>query len=125
MYAIRSYYVSKGTLYLYYPGKADLLKAVVRQSLLGNLAEAQSLASEQSRSCRELLAFFLEEFTRRISRTRISGIPKLILAESGNFPEIAQFVITSYSIHYTKLYEARTVLTAVSIRWAASSWEKV
>ncbi len=83
--------VSKGTLYLYYPGKADLLKAVVRQSLLGNLAEAQSLASEQSRSCRELLAFFLEEFTRRISRTRISGIPKLILAESGNFPEIAQF----------------------------------
>ena len=30
--------VSKGTLYLYYSGKAELLKAVVRQSLLGNLA---------------------------------------------------------------------------------------
>ena len=83
--------VSKGTLYLYYPGKAELLKAVVRQSLLGNLAEAQTLASEHGGSCRELLVFFLGEFTRRVSRTKVSGIPKLILAESGNFPEIAQF----------------------------------
>lgn len=83
--------VSKGTLYLYYPGKAELLKAVVRQSLLGNLAEAQTLASAHSGTCRELLSFFLGEFTRRISRTNVSGIPKLILAEAGNFPEIAQF----------------------------------
>jgi len=83
--------VSKGTLYLYYPGKAELLKAVVRQSLLGNLAEAQTLADEHGGSCKELLEFFLREFTRRISRTNVSGIPKLILAESGNFPEIAQF----------------------------------
>ncbi len=83
--------VSKGTLYLYYPGKTELLKAVVRQSLLGNLAEAQALASEHNGSSRELLAFFLGEFTRRISCTKVSGLPKLILAESGNFPEIAQF----------------------------------
>ena len=83
--------VSKGTLYLYYPGKAELLKAVVRQSLLGNLIEAQEQARKHQGSCRELLAFFLSEFTRRIARTKISGIPKLILAEAGNFPEIAQF----------------------------------
>lgn len=50
--------VSKGTLYLYYPGKAELLKAVVRQSLLGNLAEAQTLADEHGSSCKELLEFF-------------------------------------------------------------------
>lgn len=83
--------VSKGTLYLYYPGKADLLKAVVRQSLLGNLIEAQEMARSHTGTHAELLAFFLSEFTRRISRTKVSGIPKLILAESGNFPEIAQF----------------------------------
>lgn len=106
--------VSKGTLYLYYPGKAELLKAVVRQSLLANLAAAQALAGEHSGSCRELLAFFLSEFTRRISRTKVSGIPKLILAESGNFPEIAQF-------YYEEVIQrARTLITGILRRGIAS-----
>lgn len=83
--------VSKGTLYLYYPGKSDLLKAVVRHALLGNLAEAQMEAAKHQGSSWELLAFFLGEFTRRISRTGLSGLPKLILSESGNFPEITRF----------------------------------
>lgn len=106
--------VSKGTLYLYYPGKAELLKAVVRQSLLANLAEAQTLAGEHSGTCRDLLAFFLSEFTRRISRTKVSGIPKLILAESGNFPEIAQF-------YYDEVIQrARTLITDILRRGIAS-----
>ena len=94
--------VSKGTLYLYYSGKAELLKAVVRQSLLGNLSEAQTLACAHSGTFGELLNFFLGEFTRRISRTNVSGIPKLILAESGNFPEIAQFYFEEV-IHWERL----------------------
>lgn len=106
--------VSKGTLYLYYPGKAELLKAVVRQSLLGNLAEAQTLAQDHSGSCRELLVFFLREFTRRISRTKVSGIPKLILAEAGNFPEVAQF-------YYEEVIQrARTLITDILRRGIAS-----
>lgn len=106
--------VSKGTLYLYYPSKAELLKAVVRQSLLGNLAEAQTAAQTHSGSCRELLAFFLGEFTRRISTTRISGIPKLILAEAGNFPDVAQF-------YYEEVIQrARTLITDILRRGIAS-----
>lgn len=106
--------VSKGTLYLYYPSKAELLKAVVRQALLGNLAEAQALAQEHSGSCRELIAFFLTEFTRRISRTKVSGIPKLILAEAGNFPEIAQFYYEEV------ILRARTLITGILRRGIAS-----
>ena len=36
--------ISKGTLYLYFDGKEELFKAVVRQALLPNLARIESLA---------------------------------------------------------------------------------
>ena len=83
--------VSKGTLYLYYENKADLFKAVVRQSLVANLDAAEAAMSAYHGGSRELLAYFLTEFTRRISDSPLSGIPKLVLAEAGNFPEIAHF----------------------------------
>lgn len=83
--------VSKGTLYLYYENKAELFKAVVRKSLVSNLDEALAATGAHRGGSRELLVFFLTEFTRRVSASPLSGIPKLILAEAGNFPEIAQF----------------------------------
>src|SRR5438552_12594942 len=36
--------VAKGTLYLYYPSKEDLLKAVVRENLSALIAEFSSIA---------------------------------------------------------------------------------
>jgi len=83
--------VSKGTLYLYYANKAELFKAVVRKSLVANLDEAQAVIAEHRGGSRELLVFLLSEFTRRVSASSLSGIPKLIVAEAGNFPEIARF----------------------------------
>jgi AcrR family transcriptional regulator len=83
--------VSKGTLYLYFENKAELFKAVVRQSLVANLDEAEAAMSAYRGGSRELLAYFLTEFTRRVGNSSLSGIPKLILAEAGNFPEIARF----------------------------------
>lgn len=83
--------VSKGTLYLYFENKAELFKAVVRNSLLSNLDEAEAVIAGFQGGSRELLAYLLTEFTRRISDSPLSGIPKLVLAEAGNFPEIAVF----------------------------------
>ena len=83
--------VSKGTLYLYYENKAELFKAVVRKSLVTNLDEAEAALAAYHGSARELLVFLLSEFTRRVSESPLSGIPKLVLAEAGNFPEIAGF----------------------------------
>ena len=37
--------ISKGTLYLYFDGKEELFKAVVRQALLPNLARIEALAA--------------------------------------------------------------------------------
>lgn len=83
--------VSKGTLYLYYENKAELFKAVVRKSLVANLDEAEAEIAGFQGTSRELLAYLLSEFTRRVSDSPLSGIPKLVLAEAGNFPEIAGF----------------------------------
>ena len=83
--------VSKGTLYLYYENKAELFKAVVRKSLISNLDEAQAVIASHQGDSRALLVLLLSEFTRRVSDSPLSGIPKLILAEAGNFPEIARF----------------------------------
>jgi len=38
--------VSKGTLYLYYPSKEDLLKAVVRHNVVNQIAEGQDFVRQ-------------------------------------------------------------------------------
>jgi AcrR family transcriptional regulator len=83
--------VSKGTLYLYYANKAELFKAVVRLSLISSIDEARARTEQHPGSSWELLALVLGEFTRRVVMSPFSGIPKLILGESGNFPDIARF----------------------------------
>ncbi|HRH80890.1 MAG TPA: TetR/AcrR family transcriptional regulator [Thiobacillaceae bacterium] len=83
--------VSKGTLYLYYENKAELFKAVVRRALVGNLDEAEARVAGHAGSSRDLLAWMLTEMTRRVSNSELSGIPKLVISEAGNFPEIARF----------------------------------
>lgn len=83
--------VSKGTLYLYYPSKEELLKAVIRERLVSQLAagaaEMQQFDGPSSQLLREL-------FTRwwlHIFDSPASGVFKLIITEVRNFPEIAEF----------------------------------
>lgn len=83
--------VSKGTLYLYYETKEELLKAVVRQSLVPAIAQAEKLADEFPGSAAELIRTIISGWWKMIGTTPAAGIPKLIIAESGNFPQLARF----------------------------------
>ncbi|MEY2632822.1 MAG: hypothetical protein RIR00_1476 [Pseudomonadota bacterium] len=83
--------ITKGTLYLYFPNKAELFKAVVRNALVSNLSDARQRAASHSGSSWSLLAGLLREFTHRIVLSPLSAIPKLVIAEAGNFPDIAGF----------------------------------
>ncbi|MEW5878991.1 MAG: TetR/AcrR family transcriptional regulator [Pseudomonadota bacterium] len=85
--------VSKGTLYLYFANKEELFKAVVRENIVRNIAEAQQLVRSYAGDTADLLAYLLRELWRRIGDTPASGIPKLVISESGNFPEIARFYV--------------------------------
>lgn len=83
--------VSKGTLYLYYAGKEDLFKAMVRLKFLPLIEEFQALVDQATGSSEELLTEVLHGWWCCFSQPAISGIIKLIVSEASNFPEIARF----------------------------------
>ncbi|MBT9553313.1 MAG: TetR/AcrR family transcriptional regulator [Hydrogenophaga sp.] len=83
--------VSKGTLFLYFPSKEELFKAVVRETIAGRFTEwNQELDAFQGDSA-ELLRYAMQSWWERIGMTTASGITKLVMSESGTFPEIAAF----------------------------------
>jgi AcrR family transcriptional regulator len=83
--------VSKGTLYLYFENKEELFKAVVRENLVSALAEAEDQIERSSSNSRDLLRAFILSWWERVGATKLSGISKLMMAESGNFPDVARF----------------------------------
>lgn len=85
--------VSKGTLYLYFANKQELFKTVVREGLSSPIAEVRGMIDQYEGSAFELLGMVLHGWWQRIGSTPLSGIPKLILAEARNFPEIAEFYL--------------------------------
>ena len=83
--------VSKGTLYLYFTNKDDLFKAVVREHVLPVIGEAEAMIVGFDGNSTELLQAIMTGWWEKIGNTKLSGITKLMMAESGNFPEVAQF----------------------------------
>lgn len=83
--------VSKGTLYLYYPSKEELLKAVIRHNLTGLIAEGTELIDAYEGSSAELLTLMMRTWWHRVSNTPASGIFKIMMSEARNFPELAAF----------------------------------
>lgn len=85
--------ISKGTLYLYFANKEELFKAVVREALVARLVEFRAGIDQFQGTSFELLRLVFKTWWERIGSTRISGIPKLIISEARNFPEIARFYV--------------------------------
>jgi AcrR family transcriptional regulator len=83
--------VSKGTLYLYFENKEELFKAVVRTSIVPVIGEAELSIAEFEGHSAELLKSVIHSWWMRLGATKASGIIKLVMAEAGNFPELAQF----------------------------------
>jgi AcrR family transcriptional regulator len=96
--------VSKGTLYLYYPSKEELFKAVVRQSLSSLIAEGQELASSFEGSTGDLLVALMHTWWERVGDTPAAGIHKIILSEVRNFPELAQFYADEVIVPADRLF---------------------
>jgi AcrR family transcriptional regulator len=82
--------VTKGTLYLYFDGKEELFKAVVRQELVPNLERAEAMVAGSAAPSFDLLEQLVRSFARMIA-SPLGAIPKLVLTEAGNFPDLARF----------------------------------
>ena len=83
--------VSKGTLYLYFENKEDLFKAVVRGNVVPVLMQGEQLLDNFTGSSAELVRKLVRGWWEMTGATKITGIPKLIIAEAGNFPDLTKF----------------------------------
>ena len=86
--------VSKGTLFLYFPSKDELFKAVVMENVARHVAEGITEAANYEGTSGNLLQWLMLEWWRRYGATKASGISKLMMSEAHNFPELAQFFQT-------------------------------
>jgi AcrR family transcriptional regulator len=87
--------VTKGTLYLYFPGKEDLFKALVRQELLPNVERLEAAAAGPGTAA-DMLSRLAAAWAGHVAPSRGSVLPKLMIAESGNFPELAKFYLDEF-----------------------------
>ena len=83
--------VSKGTLFLYFPSKEELFKAVVRKNIAGRFQEWRDTLDQFQGDSAELIGLTLHTWWTCIGMTPASGITKLMLSEVGNFPDLAAF----------------------------------
>src|SRR6266852_4551615 len=83
--------VTKGTIYLYFENKEALFKALIRQTIVPVIAQGEALAQSFTGSARELFERLVREYWRLVGETALVGIPKLMMAEANNFPELARF----------------------------------
>jgi len=87
--------VSKSTLFLYFPTKEDLLKAVVSENLAQHFPAWNQAFETFEGSSAEMLRFALHSWWEKIGSTPASGICKLMLSESRNFPDLLTFYVDS------------------------------
>jgi AcrR family transcriptional regulator len=85
--------VSKGTLYLYFENKEDLFKAVVRENIVARISESADEVMRFDGSSGDLLSHLVTSWWREYGDSTAGGLGKLVMAESGNFPEIARFFV--------------------------------
>jgi AcrR family transcriptional regulator len=96
--------VSKGTLYLYYPSKEELFKAVVRHNLASLIAEGEELANTFEGRSSDLLSALMHAWWERVGNTPAAGIHKIVLSEVRNFPELAQFYTDEVIVPADRLF---------------------
>src|SRR4029077_4642731 len=83
--------VTKGTIYLYFENKEAVFKTLVRDTIGATLAGVTASARDFQGSAKDLLRFALGAMANLLTNSDRVVLPKIIIAESGNFPELARF----------------------------------
>ncbi|THF61757.1 TetR/AcrR family transcriptional regulator [Pseudothauera rhizosphaerae] len=83
--------VSKGTLYLYFDSKEALFKAVIAEGVVPAIEAGEAMLERHADDPVTLLRGFLYEWWALIGSTELGGIPKLMMSEARNFPEVAAY----------------------------------
>jgi AcrR family transcriptional regulator len=83
--------VTKGTIYLYFDNKDAVFKTLVRESIGATLAGVSESVRAFQGPARDMLRMALGAMAHLLTNSDRVVLPKIIIAESGNFPELAHF----------------------------------
>lgn len=86
--------VTAGTLYVYYKNKEAILQEVVMKTINTIFDASDAILEKYDGSAEGLLSILIQKWFEAVGgESRISGIPKLVVAESSNFPELTDFFV--------------------------------
>lgn len=86
--------ISKAAVYLYFPSKLALLKALI-EAKVGPLAnQAATLAKAGEANPAMALRMLATAAAHRMSDPKLIAVPRLVIGLSGRFPEIAEYYRT-------------------------------
>src|SRR4029079_5205613 len=74
--------VSKGTIYLYFPSKEAVFKALVQNKLVSELARFAGMARDHHGAIGPLLADVLRALGRFLTTSNLVVLPKIVIAEA-------------------------------------------
>jgi AcrR family transcriptional regulator len=97
--------VTKGTVYLYFPSKEDLFRAVVEEMVGPNIEVGERLVAEHDGPVAELIARLIEAWWRLVGSSKMACLSKLMTGESANFPELAQFYMDHVVVRARRIFE--------------------
>ncbi len=83
--------VTQGTIYVYFESKESLLKEVVYESMVPVLAYANRRLEAYEGTARGLFRELVHGWWERVGESRFAGVPRLIVAEASQFPDLAAF----------------------------------
>jgi AcrR family transcriptional regulator len=97
--------VGKGSVYLHFQTKEELFGVVVAEGISARLQQAETFASEFSGSANDLLTALLNTNLVEFWNSSSTGLYKLIVAESKQYPELAQNYYQNVTCRVRKLFE--------------------
>jgi AcrR family transcriptional regulator len=82
--------ISKGTIYLYFDSKEAVFKALAQRLVASRVGEIAALVQSFEGSTPDLLRLVLDRVGSIVTTGDVAVLPRMVLAEAGNFPELAE-----------------------------------
>lgn len=82
--------LSKGALYLYFPTKEALFRAVVRDAVVPNIETIRQGIAATDLPFADMVRTLLPRFAEIVTALPLGAVAKMVIGESRNFPELAR-----------------------------------
>jgi AcrR family transcriptional regulator len=83
--------VAKGTIYLWFKDKEALFQELIRTKLGQHVLRLEAARPQPGQSIRATIDAILRPLIEELQAARVGDLLRLMIAESGRFPELAEF----------------------------------